>query len=929
MTLRKGGIGNVLALMAIVGIIVAALVLMLNTLTQQQRIGQITTESVQRQVTTFELRQRLSACVVNGQYNNENAIGLKVSDVATFCNYAQGVQLTLNYNGNVYTIFVPSDVIKASPNTAKLVKITNDLYINVTYDACTNDMKTVPFQASYGIFKYQIPAAVVFEAVDSNGNVVDAKVISAQILVKGIGWIPAPNCFQQMLVPINITSIKTTVPPTGFNAINNTYVINVYSLQKISAAELKATLCPDGELYLLEPHWNGTRNNVPISVLVSDADVGFNATSAMFYELMQLPNDEQDYYLVRPLPWSVTKINGTARVFTTVLDSPVPLAKGSGAKVLVAMCLPYTSNVQLKPVELPLNFQCYTPADKTLELDLCYAGPVSKYLATGVKLNITANETKVVTFEGLQYPVDSTFNRTVVMNETYVTIPGSGTVEIPENVAKNTELVIRYNNVEKTIDISKSKYVRIVLQGGDRGNIEISAKNPNALTEVYLELVLQGVNADNVEILKNVKYFKGAIGLTIQGSEINGNVEILTNAEVAVAGKKDVVSVLLQGTSLKGNLIVLENPSVAGNVYVTVQGREIDGNVQVMKNTKTYVAKSFKLFLEGTTVKGNVEVLTNADTVRAGGVKVVKHKFCCMKIVVKKASYLTVEVQGGEVKGNVEVMKNVNTFCGAAKVILFGTTVDGNVAVLTNAHIKGYVNVNTFGSYIEGSLSDVFKNACACENSVVVLNDEAIELPACQDGCSCTGPVTKLVSITTLTPPRNGELVYVAKGSYLDPRMFECCSWKKASSVTVDLMGVEATLYPGKYGELINDTTKDIPFNGTVPNATFVAPIWQNSEVNVAQLDTDKVGLVYEGFWRLYNVGNETLAAINEYGDVVSTYLAVPKLDQYFVGLSNGTSVVPLVKNMLNVTSSDELNGLTVIMVNKDHFYVTMRQVSQ
>lgn len=920
MTLRKGGIGNVLALMAIVGIIVAALVLMLNTLTQQQRIGQITTQSVQRQVTTFELRQRLSACVANGLYNGVGVIGLRLSDAATFCQYAQGVQLTLNIGGNVYTTFVPSDVIKAQGSVAM-----GDYYVKVIYDACTNDMKSVALQTIFGKFQYQLPAAVVFEVTDKNGNIVDAKILSAQILVKNIGWIPAPNCFQQLIVPVGYIG---TAVPTGFNAINNTYVVNVYSLQAISSTELKSTLCPEGKLYLLEPHWNGTRNDVPVSVLVSNYDVGFNATNAIFYELLQLPSNPDYYYLVKQLPWSVTILNDTARVFTTMLDSPVPLAKGSGAKVLVAMCLPYASNMELKQVNLPLNFQCLTPTDKTLELDLCYAGPISKYLATGIEKNLTNNSIKVVSFKGLQYPVDSTSNRTVIMNETYVTVSGVGTVQIPENVAKNTELIVKYGNEEKVVDISKDKYVRLVLQGGNVGNIQISAKNPSALTEVHLYIVLQGVSADNIEILKNTKYFKGYIKLTIQDSEIKGNIDILTNAEDAVAYRSDadVVRAVIQGSDIRGNLIVLENPSVAGNVHIVVQNSEIKGNVQIMKNTKAYVATSSRIFIQGTVVNGNVEVLTNAYSVTAGEVRV---KMRHMRTIIVPYGYLTVEIQGGEVKGNVEVMKNVNKFCGATEVVLFGTTIDGNVAVLTNAHIKGYARVTTFGSSIKGSIDEIYKNACLCSDSVAMFNSDYVRLPACQNGCTCTGPVTKLVSVTMLVTPRNGELVYVAKGSYLDPRMFECCSWKPTSSITVDLMGVKTTLYPGKYGELINDTAKDQPFNGTVPNAAFVAPIWQSNEVNMAQMDTDKIGVVYKGFWRLYNVGNETLAAIDEYGDIVNTYLAVPQLNSYFVGLSNGTSIVPLVKNMLNVANSSELNGLTIIMVNKAHFYVTMKQVTQ
>jgi len=425
-TLRRGGIGNVIALMVIITLLLAAVVLMVNVLSRQVAVSQRTVEAVQKQQLASEVVARVSACyaVVKDPLAGY-LLAVKTNNIPAFCQYVKAIQSVMTINGlNTSAMF--SQELWTSGSSL------------VVYSACTNNYK--PKYVTYGGLR--IPAALLLYLAPGDYEV---GVYKVQMLLDRIGWKAIPNCFQTTGGSVQITTIQQTTTIFSIGPITVLASGGVNPLQYICPPP--RAVVGDDYAYeiamVLNPHFNGTRNNVPTSVVLNLKDIierSAPTSSPLRYYIddvyirnitvMRVATTPSIYQVSWSsstyLPWSFTFLNLTSAqtplqnssgVLTFNFTAPAPMTPNSLVQYSAVVCLYLGIKGQYPPGSQGHPFdglifsegEDVTPPGSAYPCysfsgyDVCYVPPAN--LTTTYARNVTSSAG--MKFVGLQYPTDA------------------------------------------------------------------------------------------------------------------------------------------------------------------------------------------------------------------------------------------------------------------------------------------------------------------------------------------------------------------------------------------------------------------------------------------------------------------------------------------------------------------------------------------
>jgi hypothetical protein len=413
---NKGGLGSIIALMAIVTILLAALVFIITAINKQVTISESTIKSIQKEKLSQQVTSQLQVCFTTGTYNGQTVYALKVNNLALFCQYVRAVQFAYSAFGLTNSTIVGYDQLNKELDP-------------VIYNACNHGYKTVTVEA----FGKTVPAALVIKLKEG------AFAFASRILLNNFGWQIIGSCFQNVAVQTAATTTATAQfkpsqvllgvcpkEPAAYTvAVPLKVVVN--SGETINNVPVSVLVVPQSLLQLAGVKANYTDvylSDVKVELLHGNVTGLLLANSAGQVTGLALLK-EYNLTKVEELSWSYTLLNANAStpvdksvgVLTIDLRSPTGFNSLNSDNYLVLACLyfkqanatttqPFDNMTNAVPVNLgSVSFavngtECVTSA--TMPYDVCYVPGTGSYATTAT---VQPGNVEVV---NLQYPVDST-----------------------------------------------------------------------------------------------------------------------------------------------------------------------------------------------------------------------------------------------------------------------------------------------------------------------------------------------------------------------------------------------------------------------------------------------------------------------------------------------------------------------------------------
>ncbi|UXD22180.1 hypothetical protein IPA_02375 [Ignicoccus pacificus DSM 13166] len=449
--IRKGGIGNIIALTVMIILLAATLVLLLNTISSTLTITQSGSKSIQKAKVSYEITKKLNMCYFTGYLGSVPVIAIKTNDPATLCTYLQALQLVeYGASNSTMSFLIPGSDIRNELNKVLYSVCKEGLTNSVTVDTDTGT---------------KMEAQVVLTRDPTTLGVE-----KLQALVKGVGWVPIGSCNTQVGSAVNIqsTTILYSIGPVTIIAAQGTNPL-VY-------------MCPsprqvfgDSNAYviamMLTPNMttavNSYRNHIPTSVVIDLKDlIKKVATSGSPLLLPSGDVNPNDYLRgirviqmrygggVLPgafgtgsnLPWSYTFLNLSAAqplykssgvlTFDFYVNSTQGIlsTEAAGYGALVCLYVGIAGSVPASSTGEPFDGKLISPSNDVTPpgakypcysfygYDVCYEAFANATSAFATNLTSAAG----LKFEGLQEPVDSTVrvNSLVINNPTDQAILG-------------------------------------------------------------------------------------------------------------------------------------------------------------------------------------------------------------------------------------------------------------------------------------------------------------------------------------------------------------------------------------------------------------------------------------------------------------------------------------------------------------------------
>ncbi len=434
MITEKGGLSSVLVLATILIIVIAAIFIALNVLHTQLTISEQQQKTVAQREMVMNLEKVLNGC----------------ANVVTICSI-----FGLTDFAGKYAL-----IIKADPylwkNQVSLVQITTDQgTITLTHDDIRKNGFDILYLDTSSIdVSYTIGSTTCTNSQEDKVVAVyflnqPINIKNVDFFIKNVGWVGGSLCYQGGAGTVVQVQQTTTV-----------YSIGPITIIQGGVTGIAQYLCPPPKqvvgddyayviAYMLQPSFNGTRNNVPTAFLINlrsavDKAAPPSSPLKLAEDYVYIRNITVSIWTATPygigttslaqqklLPFTYTQLNASAPypvdrstgVLVFPFKSQQAVLSGSLAQSVAVVCLylgiaknPYTGSVPPnasgvlgdvnndgKPDWKKLSYGCYS-----VGYDLCYGNDTYH--------NVTLSMGGV-TYKGLQVPVDSTL-RSITMKIT-------------------------------------------------------------------------------------------------------------------------------------------------------------------------------------------------------------------------------------------------------------------------------------------------------------------------------------------------------------------------------------------------------------------------------------------------------------------------------------------------------------------------------